>query len=237
MKEYSHFQMFIRRVSLFLIKIAFRPKIYFLNEKAEKEAFKEPCVIICNHTFAFNGAVIGSLFKKENIKYLLAKDLIKGKISAYYYKTLGCIPIDRQKPDTSWLHTACDAIKKGGSVCIFPEGKVSFDLNIAEFKPGFLMLSAASGASILPMAIVGKRRLFLNRQIIMVGETQKFDGAFSAPNMANETRKYRETVLKLRDEIIKREKEKKLYGKLFLRYARRGRKKEAEISSDSEQTA
>jgi 1-acyl-sn-glycerol-3-phosphate acyltransferase len=46
-------------------------------------------------------------------------------------------------------------LQKGGSICIFPEGKLSADGEMAEFNPGVAFLQQKSGRPIVPFAICG----------------------------------------------------------------------------------
>lgn len=69
--------------------------------------------------------------------------------------------MDRYGVDTGWLRNSKEAVKKGESIIIFPEGKTSKDGNIGEFKSGFVMLSIMTGARIVPFVIDGKYKWYL----------------------------------------------------------------------------
>lgn len=240
MENYTLPQRLVRNLTYALTSLCLRPKLYFVNENARRTAMSEPAILISNHTFALNGAVVATLFKGENIRFLLAKDMIKTKLLARYFNTIGCIPIDRNEADTSWLHRSVDTIKNGGKICLFPEGKVSFTDEVGEFKPGFLLLAAASGAPIVPMCVVGKRRFFTNRQVLMVGEPIAFErpqGAMSAQYLKEKAAEYRDSVLALKEETLRREKESKRFGKLFLQYADRKGEGAAALPADGERAA
>ncbi len=59
----------------------------------------------------------------------------------------------------------------GGSLMIFPEGGLSRDGEIHEFKPGAALLSAKKGVPIVPCAIYGTYSpVFGMRQKMLVGE-------------------------------------------------------------------
>ncbi|EGD50100.1 phospholipid/glycerol acyltransferase [Thermoanaerobacter ethanolicus JW 200] len=50
-------------------------------------------------------------------------------------------------------------LKNGNIVGVFPEGGVSVNGNVKEFKPGFGFLSVKTNAPILPIAIIGTERV------------------------------------------------------------------------------
>lgn len=186
------------------IRLIFRPKIYYEDGVNEETAFVMPSILVANHTFALNGAVIGTLLDKEEICFLLAKDMFKGRLLTKFYLSLGCLPIDRQKADTAWLHQAKQMLKEGKHICLFPEGKVNRHGAVDNFKPGFVMLASITGAQIVPMYIEGKNERLLSRQSIIVGKpipVADGKGMLSTEQMKAKAQEYRETVLKLRDEL------------------------------------
>lgn len=81
------------------------------------------------------------------------------------------IPIDLDGADGSWYETAQEIISEGYSLVIFPEGGLSRNGKINEFKPGAALLSAKTGTPIVPCAIYGKySSVFGMRQKMLVGE-------------------------------------------------------------------
>ena len=72
------------------------------------------------------------------------------------------------------MDKAVEAIKRGESVLIFPEGKLSKDGKLSEFQPGFLMLARLTDAPVIPLAISGGYRKF-HRQSVVVGSVNTFD--------------------------------------------------------------
>ena len=194
-------QSFLRNFSRVLAYLAFIPKLYYEDESAKAAAFEKPSILIANHTFAFNGVVIGTLLKDEEICFLMAKDLFENRFLTDFYSAIGCIPIDRQNADTAWLHKSRENIRAGKHICIFPEGKVSKNNEIKEFKPGFIILAAVTGAPIVPMCIIGKRRLFVTRQRLIVGkpfQLEKPSNGITKDYLDEQTQKYRNEVLRLK---------------------------------------
>lgn len=199
-------QRVLRCLSRKMTYFAFRPKLYYENEELKETVFETPSILIANHTFAFNGAVIGTLLKNEEIYFLLAKDMFKGRLLSEFFYAIGCIPIDRQNTDTAWLHKSKRIINEGKHICIFPEGKVSKDEEIKLFKPGFIILAAITGAPIVPMCIIGKRKFFITRQRLIVGNPMYIDkpeNGLTSEYLNTQTQRYRDEVVRLREQFIK----------------------------------
>lgn len=195
-------QRFLRNLSRKLTYFAFRPKLFYENEALKETAFETPSILIANHTFAFNGAVIGTLLKNEEICFLMAKDLFENRLLTEFYSAIGCVPIDRQNTDTAWLHKSKEIINEGKHICIFPEGKVSKDDETKAFKPGFIILAAVTGVPIVPMCIIGKRRFFITRQRLIVGKPMYIDKpekGLTKDYLDTQTQRYRNEVLKLKN--------------------------------------
>ena len=91
-----------------------------------------------------------------------------------FFSHLRYIPINLKEMDNSWIEKAVELIKKGESVLIFPEGKLSKDGTLGEFHPGFLMLARLTDVPVIPLAISGGYRKF-HRQSIAVGSVNTFD--------------------------------------------------------------
>ena len=60
---------------LFMCRIAFRPKVTYISEKAREEALKEPQVITANHIVGMDGAVVYAALRKQNLTVLSAADV------------------------------------------------------------------------------------------------------------------------------------------------------------------
>ncbi len=65
---------------------------------------------------------MNTVFKHDSIHNLAAKDRFQQKGFGFFLRHTGCIPIDRQNPDTSWIHESLrmlmdEFIKKDSQHC------------------------------------------------------------------------------------------------------------------------
>lgn len=194
----------VKAAVISIIKHVFRPQVCFEDEPKRNTVLSTPSIIVANHTFAMNGAVIGTVLENEDIRFLLAKDMFKGRLLSKFYTEVGCIPIDREKADTAWLHQSKQVLKEGKHICLFPEGRVSNDGVVKEFKPGFLMLAQITGAPIVPLYITGEKKGRMVRQQIIVGSPHPAPKGLSGEQMKACAQSCRAEVLRLKDILEER---------------------------------
>ena len=94
--------------------------------------------------------------------YLSKKELFKNKISASFYKSLGCIKIDREKSDINAVKSCLKVLKDGKKLVIFPEGTRhnNEDMELGEVKHGVAMFATKARVPIVPMFVQKKPKLF-----------------------------------------------------------------------------
>ncbi|MEA4831853.1 MAG: lysophospholipid acyltransferase family protein [Oscillospiraceae bacterium] len=158
----------IRFLLMIGIKLICRPKIYFTSPEVQKYMIETPSVIISNHLLLMDGALIGTAFYGQKVHFMIAKDLLSTEPRRWIASKCRCIPLKRYVSDTSWLKKGAEAIKKGSSICIFPEGDTSRKGETKPFKPGFVLLALHSGAPILPVCLEGPYKIFGKRQRILI---------------------------------------------------------------------
>ncbi len=153
------------------MRIIFRPKIRYTNKAILKEYRKKPAIFIVNHTTLYDGIVMFSVLNKYKANILIAKDWYERKAFKTILEGNRCIPLDRNGLDTNWLRASVKAVKKGESICIFPEGHRSKTDTLDTFKSGFTLLAQMTGAPIIPVYLSGEYSKFIGkRKQILFGE-------------------------------------------------------------------
>lgn len=124
-------------------------------------------ILATNHISHFDPPLVTISFPRR-IDWLGMKDLFHGRFLTAYFHALNVIPVDRHGRDRSSLRTAIRRLSDGHVIGIFPEGGIrdgaASVLNGAPIKGGAAVLSALSGASILPGIILGSDRLYNRRR-------------------------------------------------------------------------
>ncbi len=74
---------------------------------------------------------------------------------------IGYIPIERDSPKKAYrsMLKAAEAVNRGVSVMIFPEGTRSPDGKLQSFKKGLFLIALKSQAPIVPITIQGTARI------------------------------------------------------------------------------
>lgn len=79
-------------------------------------------------------------------------------------------PIDLTEIDANWYRISEKCMLSGGTILIFPEGDIAREGKMLSFQPGAGLLSAKTGAAIVPVASYGDYHLlFGKRQILRIG--------------------------------------------------------------------
>ena len=93
---------------------------------------------------------------------------IRGFFLRAVLKQSGVIPISTAHESVQTLKTAfseiSQALKDGYLVCIFPEGKITYDGKLGVFKSGVEKILAETPVQIIPMALGGLWGSFFSRE-------------------------------------------------------------------------
>ena len=158
------FRFFKGLLGIFFL-IFFRPKIVG-REKIPKDG---GVILAGNHRHIFDPCM-PILSTKRPVHYVAKKELFNSPIG-WFFKVVGCIPVDRGHDNTDSKEAALEVLREGEVLGIFPEGTRNKSLNgLLPFKYGAVSMSNKSGALIVPFAITGKYRLFNNKLTVRFGE-------------------------------------------------------------------
>ncbi len=181
------------------MRIIFRPKIRYTNKEALKEYRNKPAIFIVNHTTLYDGIVMFSVLNKYKANILIAKDWYEKKGFKTILEGNRAIPLDRNGLDTNWLRASMKAVKKGESICIFPEGHRSKVDTLDTFKSGFTLLSQMTGAPIIPVYLSGEYSKFIGkRKQILFGEAMTMtptDNGMATEYLEAESERFRQHML------------------------------------------
>jgi long-chain acyl-CoA synthetase len=173
----------VRWVRIAFLELAMRPLVWALAGprilRAGAVQRGGPVLVIANHVTAYDGAlVLYALPRQLRSRMAIAmsgemlRDLRMGRNQGSWF-------MDRVAPAGYWLVTALfnvfplprqagfrrsfafagEAMDRGYSVMVFPEGTRSKDGRMARFRPGIGLLAEESRVPVLPVALVGLSEL------------------------------------------------------------------------------
>lgn len=173
----------VRFIGRPIYKIVFRPKYYGVDNIPSEGAV----ILAGNHTNNLDAAMmIGA--PKRIVHMMAKKELFSSKISNYFFRSMGCISVDRSIHDENAKSEAIDVLKNNEVLGIFPEGTVNKTLYkdneqlLLPFKYGAVSFAKKTNAYIVPFAINGKYKIFSKDLKITFGKPYKVTGDLESEN-------------------------------------------------------
>ena len=114
---------------LFIVKITglpaawlyLKPRIKRIGEKR----LPKNCIIVSNHKSLMDFVLYLLVFPFRTVRFLMAEVLFnKGALFAKFLGLIGGIRVDRDAKDFGFVSDALEVLDKGGTVGIFPEGRL-----------------------------------------------------------------------------------------------------------------
>ena len=123
---------------------------------------KRNYIICSNHTSYLDPIWILTAFSSQINKYDSVTFAAAERMndSKYFFRMLGCIPVDREKGIHPEIAVVEDCLHEGMNAVIFPEGARSRDGSLLPLKKGVVRISKDTGISILPVYIEGGFEVF-----------------------------------------------------------------------------
>jgi 1-acyl-sn-glycerol-3-phosphate acyltransferase len=156
----------IYKVAQFVVATTVRTLFGFRVIDAQKVPLDGGVIVAGNHISNLDPPILGCATPRP-LWYMAKKELFAIPLLGPLIKRLNAFPVDRQAGGTAAVRASLRMLKEGRCVCVFPEGgrNVGGD---KETKAGVAFLAAASGAPVVPAAIVGTGRLRLFHPITVV---------------------------------------------------------------------
>lgn len=218
----------INALRIAFLEAVVRPLVWFLVaprvELASTVAAqpRQPLLVVCNHMTTYDVPLLLYALPaplRRRVACAMAAEMLmdyrcgRGAPSAllnpllpiaYWLITVlfNVFPLPRMGGFRRSFEHAGQALDRGYSVIVFPEGRRSSDGSLLPFRPGIGLLTQEAEAAVLPVALVGidkilqtDRRWFRSGHItIRLGETIPFDPQGSPEQT---TRKLREAIARL----------------------------------------
>ena len=133
----------------------------------EKIPDNGPLVLVCNHVSFVDALVlIGSI--RRPIRFVMYYKIFQIPILSFIFKTANAIPIAGAKEDVELMRKAFDqvsnALNDDQVICIFPEGKITDDGEMNEFKAGVSRILERNPVPVVPLALRGLWGSFFSRK-------------------------------------------------------------------------
>jgi len=160
-----------------LFKLILGPifKFYYNPKVIGKENIPEDgsILVVGNHIHLMDQCV-PILSTKRVINYMAKKEYFDNKKVAWFFKSAGCIRVDRSKKDENAVSTALEVLENGGAIGLFPEGtrNKTKDL-LLPFKFGAVSMANKTDSYLVPFGISGKYKFRSKNLVVEFGKPFK----------------------------------------------------------------
>lgn len=182
-----------------LMRILFR--LYYNPQIIGKEVIPKtgPILIVGNHKHIYDQCLT-IMATHRVIHYLAKKEYFEGKM-AWFFKLVGCIPVDRSTKDPAATKKALNVLKQNGAIGLFPEGtrNKTTDQFLLPFKFGTVSMAKKTDATIIPFGLTGDYKFRSKNLIIRYGPPFKV----GTMNLEEANQKLYQEVEKLMKENLK----------------------------------
>ena len=144
----------MRFVDWLLISVLYRVRATGLDNIPDEG----PALLVCNHVSYMDALILmGSV--RRPVRFVMYYKIFRIPVLSFVFRTAKAIPIAGAKEDPPLLARAFDAIDaalaEGELVCVFPEGGLSADGEIAAFRSGVEKILARRPVPVIPLALRG----------------------------------------------------------------------------------
>jgi 1-acyl-sn-glycerol-3-phosphate acyltransferase len=125
-----------------------------------------PAILICNHVSYVDALVISAACRRP-IRWVMDHRIFKVPVLSFVFRTARAIPIAPAKEDAELLEQAyariATELEAGELVGLFPEGRLTLDGELNEFRGGVMRILEKTPVPVVPMALSGLwKSLFAN---------------------------------------------------------------------------
>ena len=123
-------------------------------------------VLVCNHVSFVDALLIGGAVRRP-VRFVMYYKIYNLPVLNFIFRTAGTVPIAGRSEDLLIYDAAfkkiAEYLRNGEVVCIFPEGKLTTDGELNEFKNGIERIVEANPVPVIPMALQGLWGSFFSR--------------------------------------------------------------------------
>jgi 1-acyl-sn-glycerol-3-phosphate acyltransferase len=142
----------LRFLSWLLIRILYRLRV----EGVDKIPEHGPALLICNHVSFVDPIVISAAVRRP-VRFIMEASIFRIPLLNLVFRGMKAIPVAPAKDDPETYERAfavtAQELRAGQLVCIFPEGRLTTDGEVREFRAGMLRILRETPVPVIPMAV------------------------------------------------------------------------------------
>ena len=123
-------------------------------------------VLVCNHVSFVDALLVGGAVRRP-VRFVMYYKIYNLPVLNFIFRTAGTVPIAGRNEDLLIYDAAfkkiAEYLRNSEVVCIFPEGKLTTDGELNEFKNGIERIIETNPVPVIPMALQGLWGSFFSR--------------------------------------------------------------------------
>ena len=123
-------------------------------------------ILVCNHVSFVDALLVGGTIRRP-IRFVMYYKIYNLPVLNFIFRTAGTVPIAGRSEDLLIYDAAfkkiAEYLRNGELVCIFPEGKLTTDGELNEFKSGIDRILEETPVPVIPLALQGLWGSFFSR--------------------------------------------------------------------------
>ena len=152
-----------------IYKFYYTPKII----GAENIPKEGSMLLVGNHKHLYdqNNVILAT---KRFVTYMAKKEYFDSRKTRWFFKLVGCIPVDRSKKDTDASNAALEVLNNGGAVGLFPEGTRNKTKEfLLPFKFGAVSMAKKTDSYLVSFSATGDYKFRSKNLTIEIGKPFK----------------------------------------------------------------
>ena len=137
------------------VKLLYRVTTVGIEEQVPDEG---AALLVCNHVSYMDALIISGAIPRP-IRFVMYYKIFHMPVMRWIFRTARAIPIAGAREDAALMEKAFEAVDaalaEGELVCIFPEGALTKDGQIAPFRGGVERILAKRPVPVVPLALKG----------------------------------------------------------------------------------
>jgi 1-acyl-sn-glycerol-3-phosphate acyltransferase len=142
----------LRFLSWLLIHVIYRLRVTGIDNIPERG----PALLICNHVSFVDPIVISAACRRP-VRFIMDAGIFRIPVLNTIFRGMKAIPVAPQKENPEVyeraFQVAAQELRDGQLVCIFPEGRITRDGEVAEFRAGMLRILKETPVPVVPIAL------------------------------------------------------------------------------------
>ncbi|MEO8485170.1 MAG: MFS transporter [Betaproteobacteria bacterium] len=152
----------MRFLAWILVNLVYRMRVVGLENVPDEG----PCVIVSNHVSYVDAVAIAACVRRP-VRFVMDHRIFATPGLSFLFRTMGAIPIAPSREDPALrekaIAEAAAVLARGEVLGIFPEGRLTADGELGEFRPGITAILERTPAPVVPMALRGLWGSFFSR--------------------------------------------------------------------------